>query len=115
TGGLPSATTALSETIDFREPRVSSLDSTIIARIWIDYSRRPFFIPIRLRGNIYDDYKDGEWRQRPRGIRPLSLRDDGFFIGRRDGIDGSAVVQMKADAGKLFLPVGTYNVDGLTS
>lgn len=114
-GGLPGATTALSETIDFREPRVSPLDSTIIARIWIDYSRRPFFIPMRLRGNIYDDYRDGEWRQRPRGIRPLSLRDGGFFIGRREGIDGNATVQMKADGGKLFLPVGTYHVDGLTS
>jgi len=115
TGSLPGATTALSETIDFREPRVSPLDSTIIARIWIDYSRRPFFIPIRLRGNIYDDYRDGEWRQRPRGIRPLQLRDDGFFIGRRDGIDGTATVQMKAEGGKLYLPVGTYNIDGLTS
>jgi len=115
TGGLPGATTALSETIDFREPRVTALDSTIIARIWIDYSRRPFFIPIRLRGNIYDDYRNGQWQQRARGIRPLPLRDDGFFIGRRDGIDGSAAVQMKAEAGKLYLPVGTYNIDGLTS
>lgn len=115
TGSLPGATTALSETIDFREPRVSPLDTTIVARIWMDYGTRPFFFPVRLRGNIYDRFDDGAWRQTNRGLRPLQLRDDGFFIARRGGIDRSAVVQIRPQQGKLFLPVGTYHVNGLTS
>ena len=115
TGSLPGATTALSETIDFREPRVSPLDTTIVARVWMDYGTRPFFYPIRLRGNIYDRFSDGAWRQTNRGLRPLRLHDDGYFIARRGGVGRSAIVQMRPQQGKLFLPVDTYNVDGLTS
>ena len=114
-GSLPGATTGLSETIDFREPRISPLDTTVIARIWMDYSTQAFFLPVRLRGNVYDRFEAGAWRQGSNGLRPLRLHDDGFFIARRSGIDRSAIVQLRTEQGKIFLPVGVYNVDGLTS
>ena len=114
TSSLPSSTTALSEIIDFREPRVSNLDTTIVARIWMDYSSRPFFLPMRLRGNIYDEYVDGAWRQRDRGLRPLQIHDDGYFLARRGGIEGTALIQMRTERGKVFIPTGTYQIDGIT-
>jgi len=112
TGDLSGATTALSETIDFREPRISPLDTTTVARIWMDYSRRPFFIPMRLRGNIYDEYANGTWRPKNHGLRPLRQRDDGYFIARPAGVEGGAVIQTRPERGRLFLPSGTYKVDG---
>jgi transglutaminase-like putative cysteine protease len=115
TGDLSGSTTALSETIDFREPRVSPLDSTIVARIWMDYAARPFFMPMRLRGNTYDQYVDGVWKPKPRGLRPMRLHDDGYFIARRGGIEGGAIVQTRTERGKVFLPSGTYKVDGITA
>jgi transglutaminase-like putative cysteine protease len=112
-GNLGSATTGLSETIDFREPRVSPLDATIVARIWMDYKSRPFFVPIRLRGNVYDEFADGIWRTRNRGLRPVLLRDDGYFIARRAGIEGTAIIQTRTERGRVFLPSNTYRVDGI--
>jgi transglutaminase-like putative cysteine protease len=112
-GNLGSSTTGLSDTIDFREPRVSPLDATIVARIWMPYASRPFFLPMRLRGNVYDEFKDGVWRTRPRGLRPLMPRDDGYFLTRRNGIEGSAIIQTRTERGRLFLPNTAYRVDGI--
>lgn len=113
TGNLGTSTTGLSETIDFREPRVSPLDATIVARIWMDYSSRPFFLPMRLRGNIYDQYANGVWRTRPRGLRPVMLRDGGYFVARRNGVEGRATIQTRTDRGRVFLPNNAYRIDGL--
>ncbi len=112
-GNLGSSATGLSDTIDFREPRVSPLDATIVARIWMPYASRPFFLPMRLRGNVYDEFKDGVWRTRPRGLRPLLQRDDGYFLARRAGIEGSATIQTRTERGRLFFPSNAYRVDGI--
>lgn len=115
TGDLPGATTALSDTIDFREPRVTPGDATIVARIWMDARTRPFFTPVRLRGTVYDHFEGGEWRQRMRGLRPVNARESMYVIARPAGIERTAVIQHRSDAGKLFLPVGTYALSGVTT
>lgn len=112
-GDLSSSTTGLSDTIDFREPRISPADATIVARIWMNYSSRPFFMPMRLRGNIYDAYIDGAWRFRQRGLRPLPLREDGYHLARPAGVQGSAQIQMRTEQGKVYLPSGVYLVRGM--
>ncbi|MEA2490989.1 MAG: T N-terminal domain, partial [Acidobacteriota bacterium] len=69
-GSLSGATTALSESIDFREPRVNSNDGTLVARVWVDDAARTFALPLRLRGTVYDHYEGGEWKQsRLSGLR----------------------------------------------
>ncbi len=116
TGSLPGATTGLSETIDFRDPRSANPgDQTVVARVWIDQGARPFFTPIRLRGNIYDRFVDGEWKQTTRGLRWVNQRRGTFTVARPAGVSRKAIVQMRPQDGKLFLPVGTYQVSGLSN
>lgn len=116
TGSLPGASTGLSETIDFRDPRTANPgDTTVIARVWLDQQARPFFTPLRLRGNIYDRFEDGEWQQTYRGLRTVAAREGTFIVARPVGFARKAVVQTRPQNGKLFLPVGTYNVTGLST
>lgn len=115
-GALPGATTGLSETIDFRDPRSASPgDGTVVARIWMDQQALPFFTPVRLRGNIYDRYRDGSWQQTFRGLRWMNPREGGYTIARPAGVTRKAIVQMRPQAGKLFLPVGTVAVSGMSN
>ena len=115
-GALPGATTGLSETIDFRDPRATtSTDTTIVARVWMDDQTRPFFTPLRLRGNLYDRFKDGEWQQTFRGLRWVNARNGAFTVARPAGFTRTAIVQMRPQGGKLFLPVGTYAVNGVST
>jgi len=87
--------------------------TSVIARIWMDYAARPFFMPVRLRGNIYDEYADGAWRQKGRGLRPLPQREDAYVIARRSGVEGGALIQTRSERGKLYLPSGTYKLSGI--
>lgn len=112
-GALPGATTGLSESINFNEPRQNTSDGTIVARVWMDQQTIPFFAPLRLRGTIYDRFRDGEWRQSTYGRRPLSARDGAFVVARANGIPRDAIVQMRPLRGRLFMPVGTFAVIGL--
>lgn len=116
TGSLPGASTGLSETIDFRDPRSANPgDQAVVARVWLDEQARPFFTPIRLRGNIYDRFVDGEWKQTTRGLRWVNQRRGTFTVARPAGVSRKAIVQMRPQAGKLFLPVGTYQIAGLAT
>ena len=115
TGSLPGASTALSETIDFSEPRTGSADATVVARIWMDEQARPFFTPVRLRGTIYDRYYGGEWRQSFRGLGDVRQRDGVFQLARPGGIQRRAVIQTRSQRGKLFLPTTTYAVAGVSN
>ena len=115
TGSLPGASTALSETIDFNEPRTSTADATVVARVWMDEQARPFFTPIRLRGNIYDRYYSGEWRQSFRGLRHIPSRDGVHQVARPGGIQRQAVIQTRAQRGKLFLPSTTFAVANVSN
>lgn len=115
-GALPGATTGLSETIDFRDPRSGTPnDATIVARVWMDDQTRPFFTPLRLRGNLYDRFIDGEWQQTFRGLRWINARHGAFTVARPAGFSRTAIVQMRPQGGKLFLPVGTYAVNGVST
>lgn len=115
TGSLNGASTALSDTIDFNEPRVTQPDTTVIARVWMDRETSPFFTPVRLRGTLYDRWWNGEWRQSIRGARPMSSVDGVFQLARPAGTKREAVVQMRPQRGRLFLPVGTYSISGVTA
>jgi transglutaminase-like putative cysteine protease len=113
--GLPGASTGLSETIDFSEARNASPgDDTVVARVWIDIQSRPFFTPVRLRGNIYDRFARGQWVQTYRGLRGLEQRDGGYELARPEGVTRKAIVQQRPNRGKLFLPVGSYAVSGVS-
>ncbi len=115
TGPLPGATTALSDTINLNQRRVTPNDATVVARVWLDHGARPFFTPIRLRGTIYDRYDNGEWRQPPRGLRIVRKRGDTFLLAKSNGIEREAIVEMRAQRGKVFLPVGTVALSGVTT
>jgi len=114
TGPLP-ATTALSDTINFSQQRVSPNDATVVARVFLDRETRPFFTPLRLRGTIYDRFAGGEWRQTIRGMRELPPRGEAFRLAKPNGIARKAIVEMRAQKGRLFLPVGTFALTGLTN
>ena len=113
TGPITGASTGLSDSIDFGEPRTANPgDGTVVARVWMDLETQPFFTPVRLRGNIYDRYEDGEWKQGFRGLREVGARSGQYTIARPNGVTRKALVQQRAQRGKLFLPVGTYALAG---
>ncbi|HYO76726.1 MAG TPA: transglutaminase domain-containing protein, partial [Thermoanaerobaculia bacterium] len=106
------ATTALSETISFGESRPGVSDATVVARVWLDENARNVFTPIRLRGMIYDRYSGDAWAQSLRGIRELPSSGGAVHLARAGGREGTAIVQQRVSRGKLYLPVGTYSVEG---
>ena len=112
-GTLPGATTALSESIDFSEPRQNPTDSALVARVWVDPAARPFATPVRLRGTVYDHYEDGQWKQSNIGLRHFEERNGTHYLARPIGPGGGVTVEMRPMKGQLFLPVGTYAVSGL--
>ncbi|MGZ5451088.1 MAG: transglutaminase TgpA family protein [Thermoanaerobaculia bacterium] len=115
TGPLPGATTALSDTINLNQRRVTPNDATVVARVWLDRETRPFFTPLRLRGSIYDRFENGEWRQSVRGLRVVSQRGDTFLLAKAKGIEREAIVEMRAQKGKVFLPVGAVALSGVAT
>ncbi len=114
-GPLPGATTALSDTINFNQQRSTPNDATVVARVWLDREARPFFTPLRLRATIYDRFDEGEWKQTSRGLRAVQQTGNTFVLAKPNGIERDAIVEMKAQKGRLFLPVGAYVVSGLTT
>lgn len=115
TGPMQGASTALSDTIDFSSSRVTPNDTTVVARVWISQSSRPFFTPIRLRGTVYDRWERGEWKQSPVGLRPLPNIGGTHILARSAGTEGEAIVQQRAQRGKLFLPNNTVALTGLSN
>lgn len=115
TGPLPGATTALSDTINLNQRRATPNDATVVARVWLDRDARAFFTPLRLRGTIYDRYEAGEWQQSMRGLRAVEQHGDTYVLAKANGIDREAVVEMRAQKGRLFLPVGSHALTGLST
>lgn len=111
-GSLGGGASALSDTIRFGDPRRGVSDATVVARVWLDDNARGTFTPLRLRGMIYDRYQRGGWAQSLRGIREVPSRGGAINLGRPGGREGGAIVQQRVYRGKLYLPVGTYAVDG---
>lgn len=112
-GSLPGSSTSLTETIDFRQARLSTTDPTIVARVWMDGSTRQRFGPVRLRAMAYDRYDRGEWKQSRRGLREVPLRNGVLSLGRPSRSTGDVVVQQKLQRGKVLMPVGAYAVTGM--
>ncbi|HYC92810.1 MAG TPA: transglutaminaseTgpA domain-containing protein [Thermoanaerobaculia bacterium] len=111
-GPLAQSATALSETINFNDRRAAQGDATVVARVWMSDEMRARFTPLRLRGMIYDHYENGEWKQSLRGLRQVPQRGPQFSTGTAGGHEGPAVVEMRPQRGKVFLPPNTYLLQG---
>lgn len=113
-GTLGSASTGLSETINFNEQRSISADATVVSRVWMGQEAIPFFTPLRLRGMIYDRFRNNEWLQGRHDFIPIESRDAITRVARPSGFTRRATVQQRFIIGsRLFLPVGTYEVIGV--
>jgi transglutaminase-like putative cysteine protease len=114
-GSLTNASTGLSDTINLNDQRTISSDPTVVSRVWMGPEAVPFFTPLRLRGAVYDRFRNNEWLQAWREFRPINATPDGRVrIARESGFTRRAYVQQRlVNATRLFLPVGTYEVDGL--
>lgn len=113
---LDKAATGLSDTINFNETRTISPDPQVVARIWIGREAMPFFTPLRLRGVVYDAFRDGEWRSGSgRRLRPARGKLGVFRIAEPVGITTNAKVQqMSSPEQRLLLPAGTYVISGIS-
>ena len=111
-GPLAQSATSLSETINFNDRRAAQGDATVVARVWMSDEARARFTPLRLRGVIYDHYEEGEWKQTLRGLRQVPQRGPVFSTGIAGGEDAPAIVEMRAQRGKIFLPSSTYSLQG---
>ncbi|HEY2090723.1 MAG TPA: transglutaminaseTgpA domain-containing protein [Thermoanaerobaculia bacterium] len=115
-GALTNATTGLSTTIDFSQQRASVPDPSVVSRVWMGPDALPFFTPLRLRANVYDRYMGHVWLQSSRGYRDLAARDGIFEIARPVGFKRSARVQQRfVRNGRIYLPTGTFAINGLVS
>ena len=112
-GSLSSAT-GLSETIDFNQQRTITPDATVISRVSMPRDAVPFFTPLRLRGAIYERFQRNQWLPGRREFVPLDSLGDTVRIARPSGFTRRAVIQQRFVLGtRLFLPVGTYEIDGV--
>ncbi|HVE73170.1 MAG TPA: transglutaminase domain-containing protein [Thermoanaerobaculia bacterium] len=114
-GPLAGSSTSLRETINFNEGRATVGDATVVARVWMDRETRDTFTPLRLRGMIYDTYEGGEWRQTFRGLRAVNQDGTTFVVGRATGVGSPAIVEMRAQRGKVYLPSATFAISGLST
>ena len=116
TGPLPARRRRSARRSTSREQRVSPNDATVVARVWIDRETRPFFTPLRLRGTIYDRFDGGEWRQtHPRPARGAAARRASSGSRSRAASPARRSSRCARSKGRLFLPVGTYALTGLTN
>jgi transglutaminase-like putative cysteine protease len=115
TGSLTNASTGLSEVIDLNNERSISTDTTVVSRIWMGRDAVPFFTPLRLRGAVYDRFRNNQWLQARREFLPLDMSPNGSArIARDSGFTRHAYAQQRFVTGtRLFLPVGTYQIDGV--
>ncbi len=113
-GSLTSASTGLSESINFNDQRTIVPDATVVSRVWMGREAIPFFTPLRLRGVIYERFKENRWLQGRRDLVPVDVRDGVARIGRPSGFTRRASVQQRFIVGtRLFIPVGTYEIIGV--
>lgn len=109
---LNNASTGLSESIDFNRERSITADATVVSRVWMSREAVPFFTPLRLRGAVYERFRNNEWLQGPHAFLPMEARDGAVRIARASGFTRSASVQQRLILqARLFLPVGTYMVN----
>lgn len=110
---LNTASTGLSDSIDFNKDRTIAPDATVVARVWMGQEAIPFFTPLRLRGTVYDRFYKNQWLQSRREFGPLQNRDGATSIARPSGFTRRASMQQRLIVGsRLFLPAGAYMVIG---
>jgi transglutaminase-like putative cysteine protease len=114
TGSLTNASTGLSDTINLNNRRTISVDTTVVSRVWMGADAIPFFTPLRLRGAVYDRFRNNEWLQARREFLPLRMSPGGGVrIARDRGLTRRAYAQQRfVNATRLYLPVGTYQIEG---
>ena len=113
-GSLDHSSTGLSDTINFNDQRTITNDATVVSRVWMGQEAIPFFTPLRLRGVIYERFKDNIWHQGRRDFVPIDTRDGVARVARASGFSRRATVQQRFILGtRLFLPTGTYEIIGV--
>jgi transglutaminase-like putative cysteine protease len=113
-GSLTSASTGLSESINFNDQRSIIPDATVVSRVWMGQEAIPFFTPLRLRGIVYERFRNNEWLQGRHDFVPIDTSDGIARIAQPSGFTRRATVQQRFIVGsRLFLPVGTYEVIGV--
>ncbi len=112
--GFNAGSTGLSESINFNEPRTSSADPAVVARVWMGQAALPFFTPVRLRATVYDGFRNNQWLQTRSVFHEIHPQRGVFRTARPSGFTQSAVVQQRLlRSSRLFLPRGTYAVSGV--
>jgi transglutaminase-like putative cysteine protease len=110
---LNQATTGLSDSIDLSKDRTISPDATVVSRVWMGPEAIPFFTPLRLRGTLYERFRNNQWLQGRRDFMPIDARNSVTRIARPVGFTRTVTVQQRLIVGnRLFLPEGTYEVVG---
>ncbi|MGZ8811567.1 MAG: transglutaminase TgpA family protein [Thermoanaerobaculia bacterium] len=113
-GPLGAGSTGLSDSINFNEPRTSTPDPTVVARVWMGPQTIPFFTPLRLRATVYNSFSDNQWLQRRSVFRELRAKGGTFAVAKPIGFSRGATVQQRLiRSSRLFLPVGTHAVSGV--
>lgn len=107
---LANSTTGLSESIDFNQMRSISPDGSAVSRIWMPRQVVPFFTPLRLRGEVYDRWSDGQWKSsRQWNPLPRTGPDGSHRIRRASGLAPEATIEQRLQHdGRLYLPEQTY-------
>jgi len=112
--GSLASSTGLSETIDFNQARTITPDPTVISRVTMPQDALPFFTTLRLRGAVYERFQGNRWLPGRREFTPLDSLGDTVRIARPSGFTRHAIVQQRFVLGtRLFLPVGTFEIDGV--
>ncbi|HEY0591618.1 MAG TPA: transglutaminaseTgpA domain-containing protein [Thermoanaerobaculia bacterium] len=114
TTGLDSASTGISESIDFSEARRISSDPMAVARVFMARDALPFFTPMRLRATVYDGWRDGKWIQkiRRRSSEIVEAEEGHVALARPAAFSRAARIEQKTVNGRLLLPEGTVDVVG---
>jgi transglutaminase-like putative cysteine protease len=113
-GSLDKASTGLSDTINFNDRRTIVPDATVVSRVWMGQEGIPFFTPLRLRGVVYERFRDNVWLQGRRDLSSLEVRNGVARIARPSGFTQRATVQQRFIVGnRLYLPSGTYEIIGV--
>lgn len=114
-GGYESASTGISDTINFSEQRTIEPDPQVVARVWMPREVVAFFTPLRLRASVYDRYARDEWRSSISRDRELQQESEGRWrIARPDGFSRQIEVQQSlAQNRRLYLPVGATLIAGI--
>ncbi|HYM59979.1 MAG TPA: DUF3488 and DUF4129 domain-containing transglutaminase family protein [Thermoanaerobaculia bacterium] len=111
-GALNSASTGLSDSIDFNQPRTGSTDPAVVARVWMGQEAIPLFTPLRLRSSVYNRFVSNEWQQGGHYFLPAPVRNGVYQVAQPSGFTRQATIQQRLiiPGGRLFLPVGTWGV-----